>query len=75
VILNWNSDPSKRKATLDFFAGRGHRQILAGYYDGPVDAIKGWLSDASATKNVTGVMYTTWQGAYGNLEAFGRLLR
>ena len=41
VIVNWNSAPDKRSESLRHFAGLGHRQILAGYYDGPVGAIRG----------------------------------
>ncbi len=72
ILLNWNSDPATRAASLAHFAGRGHRQILAGYYDGPVEAITGWLDDACKVTGVTGVMYTTWQRDYDNLEAFLR---
>ena len=32
VILNWNG--ARKEASLRFFAARGHRQIVAGYYDG-----------------------------------------
>ena len=37
-MINWNS--GKPKASLPWFADRGHRQILAGYYDGPVTGIR-----------------------------------
>ena len=75
VIVNWNSDPAKRVASLRHFAGLGHRQILAGYYDGPVAAIRGWLRDGREVKGIAGVMYTTWQHRYGDLEAFARYLQ
>ena len=73
VIVNWNS--GKPEQSLRFFSERGHRQILAGYYDGPVENIKSWLAAAKKLpKNalVDGVMYTTWRGDYSNLEAFAR---
>ena len=73
VIVNWNS--GKPEQSLKFFAGRGHRQILAGYYDGPVENIKSWLASAKKLpKNalVDGVMYTTWRADYSNLEAFAK---
>jgi hypothetical protein len=57
VIVNWNS--GKPKESLPFFANRGHRQILAGYYDGRPDSIQQWLSDAKGISGVVGVMYTT----------------
>jgi len=70
IVVNWNS--GKPSESLPFFAGRGHRQILAGYYDGPVDSIKPWLREAAKVKGVVGVMYTTWVGNYKNLEAFAQ---
>lgn len=33
TVVNWNYD--QRAQSLPFFSARGHRQILAGYYDGP----------------------------------------
>ena len=33
TIVNWNS--GKAADSLKFFAGRGHKQILAGFYDQP----------------------------------------
>lgn len=70
IIVNWNS--GKPNESLPFFANRGHRQILAGYYDGPVAGIKSWLKDAAKVKGVVGVMYTTWVGNYKDLEAFAK---
>lgn len=35
TILNWNHQSGKRRPSAEHFAGRGHRQILAGYYDSP----------------------------------------
>src|SRR5262249_26929342 len=31
VVVNWNF--GEREESLRFFAGRGHRQVIAGYYD------------------------------------------
>jgi len=70
TIGNWNSDPAVRRDSLKHFAGRGHQQILAGYYDGPVGAIADWLRDARQVGGPAGVMYTTWQNRYDDLEAF-----
>jgi hypothetical protein len=70
VIVNWNSDPEKRAQSLAHFAARGHKQILAGYYDGPVEAIVPWLADARRAGGLVGAMYTTWQNRYDDLEAF-----
>jgi hypothetical protein len=65
---------SSRLDSLPHFADFGHRQILAGYYDGQVDRIDGWLEDAGKIQGVVGVMYTTWQHRYDDLEAFSKRL-
>ena len=70
VVLNWNFD--KRDQSLNFFADRGHKQVIAGYYDGGPEQIKPWLESASKVKGVIGVMYTTWANKYGDLEAFAK---
>ena len=73
VIVNWNFQ--KRDQSLKFFADRGHRQIIAGYYDADVNQIKSWLASANRVNGVVGVMYTTWRGDYSNLETFAKLVR
>jgi hypothetical protein len=70
VIVNWNS--GKQDESLRFFASHGFGQILAGYYDGPVDNIKPWIGKAKQTGSYLGVMYTTWVGNYNDLEAFAK---
>jgi hypothetical protein len=72
VIVNWNYD--KRDESLKFFADRGHRQIIAGYYDGGHNTRK-WVEAAGKVKGVAGYMYTTWRGDYGKIEAFARECR
>jgi hypothetical protein len=74
TIVNWNSAPRKRVSSLAHFAERGHRQILAGYYDGPVAAIDGWLNDSRGLPGVCGVMYTTWRHQFRDLERFAERL-
>src|SRR4051794_502193 len=71
TIVNWNF--GKRDASLKFFAARRHKQIIAGYYDGNVERIRDWLAAAAKVPNVVGVMYTTWQHKYDDLEAFATL--
>jgi hypothetical protein len=74
TVANWNGD--KARESLAFFAGRGHRQILAGYYD--ADDLSGftrWDAAARGVKGVDGFMYTTWQAKYKLLEDYGRALR
>ncbi|MEO8351785.1 MAG: hypothetical protein ABI680_08635 [Chthoniobacteraceae bacterium] len=69
IILPWYFE--KRAESLRFFAERGHRQIIAGYYDSDPRRIIDWMNAAQSTpKSVTGVMFTTWQNNYSDLEAF-----
>jgi hypothetical protein len=75
AIVNWNSDPDKRLASMKHFASLGHEQILAGYYDGPVRAVRDWLRDAERVDGVTGAMYTTWAHQYRDLESFATELK
>lgn len=70
-VMNWNS--GKAAESLPFFAKLGCHQVLSGYYDGPVNSIKSWLSTASSVSGIDGVMYTTWRNDYTNLEAFGQM--
>ncbi len=67
-IANWNF--GHRDESLKFFASRGHHQLIAGYYDGPLENLTKWLDSAAESKNVDAVMYTTWQGNYSELERF-----
>lgn len=70
IIMNWNS--GKRDDSLSFFAQRGHRQIIAGYYDSQnVKArLDEWLNSADKVDGVVGVMYTTWRDYYGDMKSF-----
>jgi hypothetical protein len=68
IIINWNS--AKPRESLPFFAKRGHRQVLAGYYDGQADSIRGWLAAGNDLPGIDGAMYTTWQNNFDQLEAF-----
>jgi hypothetical protein len=66
-VANWHQNNAD---SLKFFGDRGNQQLLAGYYDADPKRIVEWLKTASETKNVVGVIYTTWQGDYSNLEKF-----
>ena len=48
------------------------RAAKAGYYDGEPAQVKKWLGSASKVKGIIGVMYTTWQSRFDDLEAFAR---
>ena len=69
-LVNWNMGPKTRRATLEHFAGLGHRQILAGYYDGNPAAIADWLKAGAGIMGLDGVMYTTWRNDYRATKAF-----
>jgi len=73
IVVNWNF--TKRDDSLKFFADRGHRQVIAGYYDHDVSQIRQWLKSADKVPGVVGVMYTTWKHRYDDLEAFARACR
>lgn len=73
TIANWNSGKAAR--SLAFFADRGHKQILAGYYD--VDDLSGftrWNDAARGIPRINGFMYTTWERKYQLLETYGRAM-
>ena len=69
VVANWNRFHADE--SLDFFAGRGHRQLIAGYFDNPrvEEQLHGWLQAAEDVEGIQGVLYTTWYGDYENLNA------
>lgn len=70
IVMNWNSP--KRLDSLRHFADLGHHQLIAGYYDTDANEISGWLDTVVEYKvpNVDGVMYTTWNHNYSDLETF-----
>jgi hypothetical protein len=73
TVANWNR--GKAAASLKWFAGRGHAQIIAGYYDGNLDNFRTWDAAARGVPGVSGFMYTTWRHQYDHLEAFGKSMR
>ncbi len=73
VIANWNSGNAAK--SLPWFAGRGHHQLLAGYYDAPPERILDWLEQARGVQNIDAVMYTTWENNYADLERFAQIVR
>ncbi len=73
-VVNWNFE--KRDKSLKFFADRGHRQVIAGYYDSDVEGrTRKWLESARNIPGVTGIMYTTWESKYADLERFAEIVR
>jgi hypothetical protein len=72
IVANWNYD--QRAASLQFFAGLGNRQLIAGFYDSDPKLVINWLNAARPYTGICGVMYTTWQDDYNDLETFEQLL-
>jgi hypothetical protein len=73
VVANWNGGRAEK--SLKWFAGRGHEQIIAGYYDSGVGNFRRWHEAARGVEGVRGFMYTTWRSDYSQLEAYGKLMR
>ncbi len=73
TVVNWNS--AKPAESLKWFAEQGHAQVIAGFYDGPPEGLRKWQEAARSVPGVGGFMYTTWQGDYSQLEAYGKVLR
>lgn len=63
----------KRDASLKWFSKLGNPILVAGYYDSKPERIRGWLDAARKVKGVEGVMYTTWQHKYDDLERFAEI--
>jgi hypothetical protein len=72
IIVPWYFE--KREASLKWFAERGHQQLIAGYYDHRPEQVRQWLDAAAKVKGVLGVMYTTWQRKYSDLEPFAEFV-
>jgi hypothetical protein len=72
-VVNWNG--GKMAASLKFFADRGHRQIIAGFYDSGMDGFTRWHKAARGVEGVRGFTYTTWRADYRLLEKYGESMR
>ncbi len=75
IIANWNE--GKRNPSLKFFAERGHSQIIAGYYDHPqvAEELKKWAEASKNLQGIEGLIYTTWENKYDDLELFAETAR
>jgi hypothetical protein len=73
VVMNWNF--GNRDKSLKFFADRGNRQIIAGYYDSDLKDMSQWLESAGKVTGVIGMMYTTWSQNYSQLEKFAEMCK
>jgi hypothetical protein len=70
IIAAWHHE--KRAESLEWFARRGHRVLIAGYYDGEPEGVRSWLEAAESRFTAAGLMYTTWRRQYDDLERFAR---
>jgi hypothetical protein len=76
IIVNWNGRGGE---SLKWFAGRGHEQVIAGYYDADTSesvrrGIDRWLLSAEGVPGVIGYMYTTWDSKYTWMSEFFKYL-
>jgi hypothetical protein len=75
TVMNWNGG-EHRRASLEWFAGRGNPQVIAGYYDPAAHngyrAARSELKAAMGIRGVVGLMYTTWTNDYSQLEAYAQ---
>jgi hypothetical protein len=73
TVMQWGTQVDAA-AGLRFFSRRGHKLMIATYYDGDVekDYIV-WKRFTAGVPGIIGVMYTTWQNDYSNLEKFAEV--
>jgi hypothetical protein len=68
IVATWFYD--KRAESLEWFSSRGHRTLIAGYYDQKPERARDWLDAAKGSKGTIGIMYTSWYDKYEDLEKF-----
>jgi hypothetical protein len=68
IVANWYFD--RRDENLAFFSERGHRTLIAGYYDKLPGRANDWLDSAARSKGVVGIMYTSWYDRFADLETW-----
>jgi hypothetical protein len=49
--------------------------MIAGYYDNAPEQVREWLEAARNVPGVVGVMYTTWQRKFDDLERFADIVK
>lgn len=71
-IVNWYGGLMGKNCK--FFADRGLKQILSGYYDGDEDGaqIAQWLSKTGGVPGIVGAMYTTWEDKYDAMDVWAQ---
>lgn len=81
-IVLWHH--AQRDPSMRFFAQRGHRMLIAGYYDANPQKMRDWLDSARqlaaqrkagpGEQPIIGAMYTTWRNNYDDLETFAAIV-
>jgi hypothetical protein len=70
IIMKWGGGEIARPG-LQFFSDRGHRQMIAAFYDSNVESnSRMWRQAMKDIPKISGIMYTTWQNDYSELEEF-----
>jgi hypothetical protein len=69
-IVNWNSQVNLYQKSLNFFSGKGFRQISAPFYDTDQNNIRIWKERTKDVLNFNGMMYTTWSSNYNYVRHF-----
>jgi hypothetical protein len=70
IIMKWGGG-ERAGPGLQFFAELGHPQMIAAYYDSDVQSnAQMWKKAIKEIPDISGVMYTTWQNDYSDLEKF-----
>lgn len=75
-VLIVNRNMAALGESLTFFSSRGHRQIVAGYFDSTPQQMQRVLTTVteSGVSGIQGVMYVTRRGDYSALSGFAALL-
>jgi hypothetical protein len=68
IVATWFYD--RRDESLEWFSSRGHRTLIAGYYDQKPERARDWLLSARRVNGTIGIMYTSWYDKYEDLETF-----
>ncbi len=71
-IVNWYGRLMGKNSP--FFADRGMRQILSGYYDSDENGatITRWREATRHVPGIVGAMYTTWENKYGAMDTWAQ---
>ena len=73
TVMQWGTQIDAA-AGLRFFSRRGNKLMIATYYDGDVEQdYTIWKKFTAGVPGIIGVMYTTWQNDYSNLERFAEV--